>query len=228
MMIVDPIPEAKRRYVMEPIHNSQNILFAMELLTRFGEDLCTEEHIRQMSVDDKQQLLIDQLECVTEKKAYFINNNILLSINLDFSMALFLFQDRYTENLLDNLSFVHLEINEGFPNLNDGKRDPLLSTLYNRYPLWLDDFGRGNANIYAVSQSLFHYVKLDKLFYWEMIRKRKAHLLPALISNIKRYCHGVIIKGVQNQSEYFLLKNCGVDGIQGHIYTTYELEHLPM
>lgn len=227
-MIVKPISEASRHYVMEPIYNCQNTMFAMELLTRFDGGISTEEHIRNMNPSEKQRLLIDQLECVAKKRSYFIDNNLLLAINIDYSMAVFLLQNHHIEHLLDDLSFIRFEINERFPNLNDGKRNPLLSKLYNRYPLWLDDFGSGNANIYAVSQSLFNYVKLDKEFYWEMLRNRKGHLLPALVSNIKKYCQGVIVEGVQNQSEYFLLKNCGVDGMQGHIYTTYALDKIPL
>ncbi|WP_121575597.1 EAL domain-containing protein, partial [Brenneria alni] len=170
MMIVDSISYATRHYVIEPIYSCQNRLFAMELLTRFNDEgPYSEKRIQQMNTSEKQTLLLDQLESITEKKCYFIDNNILLSINIDFTMAMFLSQDAYTKILLDKLPFIRLEISENFPNLNDGKRNPLLAKLYERYLLWLDDFGSGSANIYAVSQSVFQYVKLDKIFYWEII-----------------------------------------------------------
>ncbi|CPR14349.1 Putative diguanylate cyclase/phosphodiesterase domain 1 [Brenneria goodwinii] len=129
---------------------------------------------------------------------------------------------------MDKLPFICLEISENFPNLNDGQRNPLLAALYERYPLWLDGFGSGGSNIYAVSQSTFYYVKLDKIFYWEMIKDKKVYKLSVLVENIKKYCHGIIIEGVQTHSEYYLLKNCGVDGIQGYIYPTYTLDTLPI
>ncbi|MCL2893197.1 EAL domain-containing protein [Brenneria sp. MC1SB4.1] len=201
----------------------------MELLTRFNDqELCSEKYIQQMSSTEKQALLVDQLESITAKQCYFIDNGILLSVNIDFAMAMFLSRDSYTRSLLDKLPFIRLEISENFPNLSDGRRNPLLAKLYERYLLWLDDFGSGNANIYALSQSTFSYVKLDKHFYWEMIRNGKEYTLPVLISNIKKYCHGVIIEGVQNHAEYFLLKNCDIDGMQGHIYPSYRLDNLPI
>ncbi|PWC17748.1 diguanylate phosphodiesterase [Brenneria corticis] len=229
MMAVKSISYAKKHYVMEPIYSCQNRLFAMELLTRFNDQgLYSEKYIQRMSSSEKQALLVNQLESITEKQCYFIDNSILLSVNIDFAMAMFLSQDSYTRNLLDKLPFIRLEISENFPNLSDGLRNPLLAKLYERYLLWLDDFGSGNANIYALSQSTFSYVKLDKNFYWEMIRNGKEHTLPVLISNIKKYCQGVIIEGVQNHSEYFLLKTCGIDGMQGHIYPSYRLDNLPI
>ncbi|MCL2898237.1 EAL domain-containing protein [Brenneria sp. WC1b.1] len=201
----------------------------MELLTRFNDQgLYSEKYIQQMSSSEKQALLVDQLESITTKQCYFIDNDILLSVNVDFAMAMFLSRDSYIRNLLDNLPFIRLEISENFPNLSDGLRNPLLAKLYERYLLWLDDFGSGNANIYALSQSTFSYVKVDKHFYWEMIRNGKEYTLPVLISNIKKYCQGVIIEGVQNNAEYFLLKNCDIDGMQGHIYPSYRLDNLPI
>ncbi|WP_263458493.1 EAL domain-containing protein [Brenneria tiliae] len=214
---------------MEPIYSCRNRLFAMELLTRFNDQgLYSEKYIQQMSSSEKQALLVDQLESITTKQCYFIDNDILLSVNVDFAMAMFLSRDSYIRNLLDNLPFIRLEISENFPNLSDGLRNPLLAKLYERYLLWLDDFGSGNANIYALSQSTFSYVKVDKHFYWEMIRNGKEYTLPVLISNIKKYCQGVIIEGVQNNAEYFLLKNCDIDGMQGHIYPSYRLDNLPI
>ncbi|QTF09901.1 EAL domain-containing protein [Brenneria izadpanahii] len=228
MMTVDSISCTQRHYVIEPIYSCQNRLFAMELLTRFNDEgPCSEKRIQQMSRAEKQALLIDQLESIAQKQRYFIDNNIRLSLNIDFTMAMFLSQDGETRNLMDKLPFICLEISENFPNLNDGKRNPLLAALYERYPLWLDGFGSGNSNIYAVSQSTFYYVKLDKIFYWEMIKDRKVYTLSVLVENIQKYCHGIIIEGVQTHSEYYLLKNCGVAGIQGYIYPTYTLDTLP-
>lgn len=228
-MTVYSISCAKRHYVIEPIYSCHNQIFAMELLTQFDDDgPCSEKRLQQMSRSEKQALLLDQLESITQKQRYFIENKISLSINIDFTMAMFLSQDSNARNLMDKLPFICLEINENFPNLNDGKRNPLLATLYERYPLWLEGFGSGNSNVCAVSQSTFHYVKLDKIFYWRMINNRRVYTLSVLVENIKKYCGGIIVEGVKTHSESYLLKSCGIKGMQGCIYKNYDLDTLPL
>lgn len=223
-MTAESSAETGKYYVMKPIHNAQNKMFAMELVAITESNVPMQGFHLQKNSAGKHHQLIEQLECVTKKKKYFLDKQISLSINIDFFMATYLLQDSHIKNLLEKLPFIHFEINENFPNLSNGKRDPVISELYHHYPLWLGNFGQGNANGYAVSQSLFRYVKLDEDFYREMIRTRRGYLLPALISNIKRYCHGVIIKGVHSQSEFFLLRNSGADGIQGDIFINHQLK----
>ncbi|WJV55295.1 EAL domain-containing protein [Prodigiosinella aquatilis] len=226
MVIINSALNNKKRYVMEPIYSRQNELFAMELLTRFDNSQNTEKYIQQMNSAEKQALFVNKLECIAEKKSYFIDNNILLSIDVDFSTVVFILQDLTTKNLLDKLPFIRLEISENFPNLNDGKHNPLLTKLHECYPLWLGDFGSGNANLYAVTQSIFDYIKLDKNFYQQIIKHEKSYILSVLIESIKKYCSGVIIEGVQHHSEYYFLEDCEIDGIQGDIYPKYTLDDI--
>ncbi|QTF09902.1 EAL domain-containing protein [Brenneria izadpanahii] len=219
----------RRYYVAKPIYDFQQKMFAVELLARYeNKGLSTTKHPRRMSPAEKKDLLIEQLECISAKQSYFIDNQVLVTINIDFVMAVFLFQNQYASNLLDSLPFTHLKINEVFPNLNDGKRNPLLAKLHERYPLWLDDLGKGDANLYAVSQSIFSYIKLDKNFYLGLMKNREDdYIFPSLIKNIKKFCDGIIIEGIQHSSEYEYLKRCGVDGMQGSFHPTYQLDNLP-
>ncbi|WP_319604216.1 MULTISPECIES: EAL domain-containing protein [unclassified Brenneria] len=230
MPMVDSILDIddRRHYVAKPVYNFQQKMFAVELLARYkNRGLSSTKHSQQMSPSEKQNLLIDQLECISAKQSYFIDNNVLVTIDIDFVMAVFLLQNQYASDLLDGLPFTHLKINEIFPNLNDGKRNPLLAKLYERYPLWLDDMGKGDANLYAVSQSIFSYIKLDKNFYYEMMKCKEDYIFLSLIGNIKKFCNGIIVEGVQDYSEHAYLKRCGIDGMQGRLYPTYRLENLP-
>ncbi|MEE3651140.1 MULTISPECIES: EAL domain-containing protein [unclassified Brenneria] len=228
-MMVDSILDVddRRYYVAQPIYNCQNQMFAVELLARYkNKGVNSEKRIQKMTPSEKQTLLIEQLECISQKQSYFVDHDMLVTVDIDFVMAVFLLQDRYAGYLLDNLPFIHLKINEIFPNLNDGIHNPLLAKLYERHPLWLDDLGRGDANLYAVLQSMFSYIKLDKKFYSAMMKSRQEHIFPALIKNMKKFCNGIIVEGVQDYSEYEYLKQCGVDGMQGHIYPTYLFDKL--
>ncbi|MCG8708626.1 EAL domain-containing protein [Brenneria sp. 4F2] len=218
----------RRHYVAKPVYNFQQEMFAVELLARYkNRGLSSTKHPLQLSQSEKYDVLIDQLECISAKQSYFIDNNVLVTINIDFVMAVFILQNKYAGDLLQSLPFIHLKINEIFPNLNDGKRNPLLAKLYERYPLWLDDMGKGDANLYAVSQSVFSYIKLDKHFYYDMIKCKEDYVLLSLINNIKKFCNGVIVEGVQDHSEHEYLKRCGIHGMQGQLYPTYRLDNLP-
>ncbi|MCL2898238.1 EAL domain-containing protein [Brenneria tiliae] len=228
--MVDSVLDLNGRwhYVTQPIYNCQYKMFAMELLARDKDGwLSTKKRIQAMSPSEKQILLIEQLECISEKRSYFIDNDVLVTVNIDFVTATFLLQDRFLSDLLDSSPFIHLKIDEMFPNLNDGKRNPLLAKLHERYPLWLNDLGRGNASLYAVTQSVFSYIKLDKNFYLEMMKSSKDHIFPVLVKNMKKFCRGVIIDGVQDYAEYEYLKCSGIEGMQGNIYPTYLLDNLP-
>lgn len=74
---------------------------------------------------------------------WFIANNVLLSINIDFDLASVIVSDDSTDQMLDDMPFLRLEIMETFSNLSDGMNNPLLRELAERYPLWLDDLGSG-------------------------------------------------------------------------------------
>ncbi|MFE8102109.1 EAL domain-containing protein [Brenneria goodwinii] len=232
MPMVDSILDIddRRYYVAKPIYDFQQKIFAVELLARYkNKGLSITKHPLRMNPSEKQDLLIEQLECICAKRSYFIENNVLVTVNIDFVMAVFLFQNQYASDLLDRLPFTQLKINEQFPNLNDGKRNPLLARLHERYPLWLDDLGKGDANLYAVSQSIFSYIKLDKNFYHSLMKnKEDDYIFLSLIKNIKKFCNGIIIEGIQDYPEYEYLKRCGVDGAQGHLYPTYQLDNLPI
>ncbi|CNL31443.1 cyclic diguanylate phosphodiesterase domain-containing protein [Yersinia aleksiciae] len=140
--------EVNCSYVCEPIHKQDGSLFAVELLSRFSAksvdlSIDVEQFIRELGVDGKTELFQDQLRAVKAYRDWFIANKVLLTINIDFDLASVIVSDDSTRLMLDEMPFLRLEIMETFSNLSDGMNNPLLRELAERYPLWLDDLGRG-------------------------------------------------------------------------------------
>ena len=98
----------------------------------------------------------------------------------------------------------------------------LLRELAELYPLWLDDLGRGDSTLNAVTANIFEYVKIDKHFFWQ----HNKHTFPILINNIKKYCLGVIVVGVENQDESEQLKGSNIDAMQGYLFNQLTLDEL--
>ncbi|HFO2531123.1 TPA: EAL domain-containing protein [Yersinia enterocolitica] len=219
--------EVNCSYVCEPIHKQDGSLLAVELLSRFSAksvdlSMDVEQFIRELGVEGKTKLFHDQLRAVKTYSEWFIANNVLLSINIDFDLASVIVSDDSTRRMMDEMPFLRLEIMETFSNLSDGMNNPLLRELAGRYPLWLDDLGSGGATLNAVTANIFEYVKIDKHFFWQ----HNKHTFPILINNIKKYCLGVIVVGVENQDELAQLKGSNIDAMQGYLFHPLTLDEL--
>ncbi|AKP32517.1 EAL domain-containing protein [Yersinia aleksiciae] len=219
--------EVNCSYVCEPIHKQDGSLFAVELLSRFSAksvdlSIDVEQFIRELGVDGKTELFQDQLRAVKAYRDWFIANKVLLTINIDFDLASVIVSDDSTRLMLDEMPFLRLEIMETFSNLSDGMNNPLLRELAERYPLWLDDLGSGGSTLNAVTANIFEYVKIDKHFFWQ----HNKHTFPILINNIKKYCLGVIVVGVENQDESEQLKGTNIDAMQGYLFPPLTLDEL--
>lgn len=219
--------EVNCSYVCEPIHKQDGSLLAVELLSRFSAksvdlSMDVEQFIRELGVAGKTELFHDQLRAVKTYSEWFITNNVLLSINIDFDLASVIVSDDSTRRMMDEMPFLRLEIMETFSNLSDGMNNPLLRELAERYPLWLDDLGSGGSTLNAVTANIFEYVKIDKHFFWQ----HNKHTFPILINNIKKYCLGVIVVGVENQDELTQLKGSNIDAMQGYLFNPLTLDEL--
>lgn len=207
-------------YVCEPIVGMAGKVIAVELLTRFSSasfsrPVSPSNFLKTLSVGTKGLLLVDQLQKIMEYATFFNEQDLCVSVNIDFDMARFFIKNADALEMIKSMPFLRLEINERFPNLDDGNKNPLLSELAKYCPLWLDDFGSGNANLAAVTSGIFELVKLDKAFYWEEGRKTT---FPILIRNIQRYCQGVIVEGVENKEQEQQLRNSGILAMQGFLW----------
>lgn len=140
--------------------------------------------------DDRVSALAGLLEMIVRKENYFIRNNLLVAVKVDFNLASGIVSRERLYRQIQRMPYLRLEINERFPNLNDGTRNALVTGLKELCPLWLDDFASGHASLSAVTGNMFEFVKINEHFFREQCRK---DTFPVLLNNINRYCQGVIV-----------------------------------
>ncbi|ELY4377483.1 EAL domain-containing protein [Cronobacter sakazakii] len=207
-------------FIAEPIMTTSGQLIGCELLTRFHREdlpvLNSKYFIMAMTVEGKKRLLKQQLEAVEVYAAWFRDNRLFCTVNVDTVQARLCVFDRDIIQLLDKLEFVRLEISEDFEGLEKGVEHPILKTLLNvGYRLFLDDLGSGRANVAALTTGCYEAVKLDRAFYRQEVQKPTFNVL---MNNIMKYCPCVIVEGVEQLQELPVLQDAGVSAIQGHLY----------
>ncbi|MBU2672437.1 EAL domain-containing protein [Hafnia paralvei] len=214
-------------FIVEPIKGMDECLIGVELLTRFFiDDLPYQrtnisDFIASLGIELKQELLINQLNQVKLKKDFFIQNDIVCCINVDFDFACMIVSNDHIKNYLYELNFIIFEISEHFPNIEDGKKNPLLQKLCSKYKLWLDDLGTGGATLEVCKTGIFDCIKIDKNFFWS---RSTSLMWPVIINNIKKYCNKIIIEGVENREH--LAACADVYGTQGYLYRSVKLDKI--
>ncbi|HDW0669572.1 TPA: EAL domain-containing protein [Enterobacter cloacae] len=207
-------------FIAEPIMTTSGQLIGCELLTRFHREdlpvLNSKYFIMAMTVEGKKELLKQQLEAVEVYAAWFRDNRLFCTVNVDTVQARLCVFDRDIIQLLDKLEFVRLEISEDFEGLEKGIEHPILRTLLNvGYRLFLDDLGSGQANVAALTTGCYEAVKIDRAFYRQEVQKPTFNVL---MKNIMKYCPYVIVEGVEQRQELPILRDAGVTAVQGYLY----------
>ena len=207
-------------FIAEPIMSTEGKLLGCELLTRFhSEDLPvlnSKYFIMAMTVEGKKELLKQQLQAIEVRAAWFRDNRLFCTVNVDTVQARLCVFDRDIIQLLDKLEFVRLEISEDFEGLEKGIEHPILRTLLNvGYRLFLDDLGSGRANVAALTTGCYEAVKLDRAFYRQEAQKPTFNVM---MKNIMKYCPYVIVEGVEQRQELRILRDAGVTAVQGYLY----------
>lgn len=204
-----------------PVMSTDGKLLGIELLTKFHHAdmpvLDSKYFILAMPIEQKRQLLIQQLTEIQITASWFREYQLFCSLNVDRHQARLCAYDRELVEWLAGLSdFVRLEISEDFEGLEYGINEPLLRKLIaNGNDLFLDDLGAGRTNLAALTTGCYHTVKLDKAFYRHEVQKPT---FSTLIKNIKHYCDRIIIEGVEEKGELNILTDADIWGVQGYLY----------
>ncbi|MDR6295901.1 MAG: EAL domain-containing protein [Pantoea dispersa] len=204
----------------EPIVDRAGNVLAVKIRTHSAAPGGGLRQVGRSTKTQKKKLLKDQLTLIDLKTAYFQNNNILCSINIDFDMALLLIQDEEIAELAKSKPFLRLEILEGFPNLSDGRSNCFLQVLAEEYRLWLGDFGSGESNLRALQENLFDAVRIDNDFFKIY---RKSGIWPVIIKNIMRYCKFIIIEGVESIEQCHTIE-MDIKALQGGCFKSVRFE----
>ena len=85
---------------------------------------------------------------------------------------------------------------------------------------YLDDFGTGFSNFANVIRLPFYTIKIDRSFVLMMERDEEMlKLVKNLISTFKDSNLKILVEGVETEAQDKLVKNAGVDYIQGFLYS---------
>ena len=113
-----------------------------------------------------------------------------------------------------------LEITESFA-INDMERVmKIISGLKALGPkIALDDFGTGYSSLNYIKQLPLNIIKVDKTFIDDIVEDEYAQAFVKLIVDLsKTIGTQIVVEGVENQEQYELLKEIGVNYIQGYFF----------
>ncbi|WP_434583213.1 EAL domain-containing protein [Klebsiella sp. R390] len=213
------------RYVFQKMFSPQDTLVAVECLSRFDTmPVAPEYFFRHANTALRESIFMEQLALIEKHQAWFIDNGISATINVDDHILSMLHHPKI-EDYIKRLGCVHFEVTE---NANSLLNDALAN--WQTTPtstLWLDDFGSGYAGINAIRGYHFDYVKIDKDFFWHLMKKESGRpLMDALVTFLSRNNHNVIIEGVESEAHKKWLQGMEWFAVQGHYWKEVSIEQL--
>jgi len=225
-------PEFISHSVFQPVYLMSGKLFSVELLTRFhgvagSLVMPAGIGITLLSPEQRIELFDEQLQFAEQNALWFVENEIILTINIDETVVDWILCDWVLSNRLQQCTFIAFEISESFPNLSAGKDNNKIRLLKDSHTLWLDGFGSGKATLSALYDGLFDYVKIDKRFYWHLFAQQGYDVvMDSLLKNINILCQGVIVCGIEKKEHFTALRNAGVLGLQGFLWPMVKADTL--
>lgn len=147
----------------------------------------------------KKTWLDDNISFLNQSADVFAKNATCYFLTIDFDIASLLARNTQWQQSLQNLPFVSLVLNECFPNLVDGLKNPLLYALRARFPLILGDLGKGDVPFHVVSSGLFSGVILDGAFFQRYYR---SPVLQIVLNKAREYSEFVAVGGVDSPAHY--------------------------
>lgn len=214
------------RYVFQKMYSPQGVLVAVECLSRFDLGSLSPEYIfRHSGINLRERIFMEQLALIEKHRAWFIKHNVIATINVDDDTLTLLYQPAVKE-IIKQLGFIHFEVNEHSRALLDNTSLDG-SNKSNSSTFWLDDFGSGHAHMSAIRHYHFDYVKIDKDFFWYLIRKDSGRqLMDALVTFLTKNKHNVIIEGVECIAHKDWLSDMCWFAVQGHYWEEVSIEQL--
>ncbi|PNK65338.1 diguanylate phosphodiesterase [Pantoea sp. FDAARGOS_194] len=209
-------------FLLDPVHALSGEVTAWELLTRFTPD-------REMNVladADSGHRLFDclleaekwqlfQLQLEQLEALYKGGFRDIISLNVDGDIIRGVLNNDATQQKLDRLPFLRLEVSAFFTERYRAADRLLLQKLAGITPalLWLDDFAAGGSTLSMLTSGLFEYVKTSRDFFWKY---GNGYAFDTLLNHVNDFCNGVIVQGVETERHLQLLARKPIVGMQGH------------
>ena len=174
--------------------------------------------------------LIDKLgDVVLEKVCKFIseNKNIVNAVSVNFSVYQ-ISSPHIADKILKLIekykilpSNIIIEITESVFIENFAIINKNIEALTSAgVKFYLDDFGTGYSNLTNVVTLPFSTVKMDRSLVLMMEKNsRSCRLIKNLVSTFKDSNFSVLVEGVETENQNNLVKEAGVDYIQGYLYS---------
>jgi EAL domain-containing protein (putative c-di-GMP-specific phosphodiesterase class I) len=219
-------------YLCQPIYSGKGKLLAVELICRFASIdskliMPTELVLNLLDTQQLSHFLAEQSAWAQKHAVWFEANQVILNISIEEKLAKIIIENIDIRDELKACSFIHLSLSESFPQLSQGKRNSQLMALKSHFTLWLDGFGSGNVNMVPVFDHIFSGVKLDRGLFWELYQGENFTIvLPSLIRNINRFCHNIVIDGLDNTEHFDALNKSEVQGMKGQLWPGVEPSQL--
>lgn len=153
----------------------------------------------------------------------------MVLLKIDRALSELVIRDEKIKQTLNALPFIQLEINENFPNLDEGKDNPNILALSKSFNLWLDNFGSGKTNLKPFYDGLFRHVKLDPRFVQRLLlRPTEVSMMNPMLSVIKKHNPGmmVIAQGIDSPALLERSYDLDISGVQGQLWPAVPLEQL--
>jgi EAL domain-containing protein (putative c-di-GMP-specific phosphodiesterase class I) len=207
-----------------PARSGFGLLVGLEIVVNFvgsvGNVRAPAELVSpRLKTSDALALFREQLALAESCKLFFIQHQLIAWINIPPEIADVLILDEELAATIARLPFLELTINENFPDLNNGRENPQLASLCDRYPVVLANFGAGNITSKAIFDGLFSRVALDKNFVHQRLTSRSFEpFMRAIVSQIAPYCRSVMIAGIDDEKTLKRVAPYQFSAMQGNLW----------
>ncbi|MEA9390157.1 hypothetical protein SJI19_06260 [Acerihabitans sp. TG2] len=117
-------------------------------------------------------------------------SDLLVLIHVDFLIAQQIAMQPNIKALLYSMLNLRLVVSENFPNLDDGRDNPLIEELCKCAPLWFWGLGSDGSSMVAVMNRLFEGIIIDGNFYSEY---KHRLIFDVMINIVKKYAEYIIV-----------------------------------
>ncbi|MEO3991526.1 cyclic-guanylate-specific phosphodiesterase [Pseudocitrobacter cyperus] len=211
--------ECERVYTYQPIYTIEGRLMAIEILTVVThpahphQRIAPDRYFSEVPVSQRITVLKEQLQMLVLKQSFFIQNQILASVNVDGPTLMAMRQDPALKALIEPIDWLRFELVEH----TRLPQESSYASICEFGPLWLDDFGTGMANFSSLSEVRYDYIKVARDLF-VMLRKTPEgrNLFTLLLQLMNRYCRGVIVEGVETEEEWQDVQESPAFAAQGY------------
>ena len=114
-----------------------------------------------------------------------------------------------------------LEITESAYANDEAHIDEVIADLRGKgFRIGMDDFGTGYSSLNMLTEMPIDILKLDMKFIRNMLVDEKSRKLIELVLDIARFLNvPVVAEGVEEEPQYLMLKEMGLDIIQGYYFS---------